>query len=77
MEIYRRIKPKYRTRNEEIVARIRAEVRAGPPIDPHMKIKRLTAEIAVMMALIHGGDWKVEIAPEDGFLVVCRRPPRK
>lgn len=65
--------PRYATRNDEIVAGLRDAAGAGPPIDPRMRVKRLTAEVAVAMALIHGGDWRIEIDHEDGFVVVRRR----
>lgn len=73
MAIEHQIKPRYETRNHEIVAGLREAAGAGPPIDPHMKVKRLTAEIAVAMALIHGGDFRVEIDHEAGMVLVCRR----
>lgn len=69
----RRYRPKYATRNEEIVAGLREAAGAGPPIDPAMKVKRLVAEIAIQMALIHGGDWRTEIDHEIGAVVVRRR----
>lgn len=62
-----------RTRNEEIIAGIRNSVGAGPPIDPITKVKRLTAEVAVTMALVHGGDWRIQIDHEIGLIVVARR----
>lgn len=65
-----------RTRNEEIIAGIRNSVGAGPPINREMKAKRLTAEVAVMMALLHGGDWRVQFEPEKGFLLISRRGRR-
>ncbi len=61
MAIIHRIKPRYASKNDEIVAGLRAAAGAGAPIDPHMRVKRLTAEVAIAMALIHGGDWKVQI----------------
>lgn len=77
MAIERRIKPKFKTKNEEIVAGIREAAGAGPPIDPHMKVKRLTAELAIAMALIHGGDWRVRIDHEEGLVAVARRGGRR
>lgn len=74
--IKRRIKPKYESRNHEIVAGLRDAAEAGPPVDPRMKIKRLMAEVAVLAALIHGGDWRVEHQPKKGFLLVSRRRER-
>lgn len=61
MAIERQIKQRYATRNEEIVAKLREAAGASPPIDPRMKIKRLTAEVAALMALLHGGEWQIEI----------------
>lgn len=73
-KITARVKPRYKTRNEEIVAGLREAAGAGPPIDPHMRIKKLVAETAVAMALIHGGDWRVQIDHEKGYVLVSRRP---
>lgn len=69
--------PRYATKNEEIVAGLRDVAGAGPPIDPHMKIKRLTAELSFTMALMHGGDWRVEVDHETGFVLVARRNQRR
>lgn len=73
MGIQHQVRPKYRSKNEEIVARLREDAGAAPPIDPHMKVKRLTAEVAVAMALLHGGDWRVEIDHQSGFVLVAPR----
>lgn len=69
--IKRRIKPKYESRNHEIIAGLRDAAGAGPPVDPYMKVKRLAAELSATMALIHGGDWTVQ-ADHDLRLVVIR-----
>lgn len=55
------------------VARVRAEARADPPIDPHMRLKKQVAEVSYLMALIHGGDWRVQIEPEKGIVLIARR----
>lgn len=73
MALHHRIKPKYRTRNDEIVARLRAEVGADAPVDPIMAIKKKTAELAYQLALLHGGDWQVQIDHQVGFVMVSRR----
>ena len=73
MAIDRQIRPRYTTRNEEIVAKIREAAGAAPPIDPRMRAKRLVAEIATLMALVHGGDWRVDFRPEEGSVTVLRR----
>lgn len=67
----RRYKPKYATRNEEIVAELRDAAGAAPPVDPAMRIKRNAAQIATDMALLHGGDWTAQI-DHDLRLVVVR-----
>lgn len=66
-------RPKYATRNDEIVAGLRDAAGAVAPLDPVMVIKRKTAEIATAMALLHGGDWRVQIDHERGFVFVTRR----
>lgn len=71
MSIHHRIKPRYPSRQHEIIANLRAEVGAGPPIDPYMKVKRLTAEVAVTMALVHGGEWRV-VVDHDAPMVLIR-----
>ena len=63
--------PRHKTRNEEIIARLRAEVGAGVPIDPRKKLKRLVAEASILMALIHGGDWRAQV-DHDLRLIVIR-----
>lgn len=62
-----------KTRINANVAKIRAEARADPPIDPQMRIKKRVAEVAYLMALIHGGDWRVQIEPENGIVLIARR----
>jgi len=73
MAIRHRIKPRYRTRNDQIIADLRNAAGAGPPVDPVMAVKRKAAEIAIQMAILHGGEWRIEVDHEDGFVVVRRR----
>ena len=73
MAIERQIKPRYETRNHEIVAKLRESAGAGPPVNREMRVKRLVAEIAIEMALLHGGDWRVQYQPEQGVIVIARR----
>lgn len=73
MAIIHRIKPKFNSRSEQIVARLRESTGAAAPIDPQIKLKRLVAEASTVMALIHGGDWKVQIDHEIGYVLVSRR----
>lgn len=77
MGIQHQVKPKYPSKNDEIVAGLREIAGAGPPIDPKMRVKRLAAEAATMMALLHGGDWRVQIEHEAGLIVIARRRARQ
>lgn len=74
MAIIHQIKQRYQSKNHQIIAELRSSVGAGPPIDPAMKVKRLTAEVAVQMALLHGGDWRVQIDHEKGYVLIDPRP---
>lgn len=65
--------PRYGTRNEEIVAELRKAAGAAAPLDPKTVIKRKSAEVAVAMALLHGGDWRVEIDHQTGFVLIAPR----
>ncbi len=73
MGIQHQVKPKFRTRNDEIVAGLRDSAGAVAPLDPHTVIRRKTAEVAVAMALLHGGDWRVEIDHQSGFVLIAPR----
>lgn len=64
---------RHATRNDEIVADLIATAGAVAPLDPKMVIKRKAAEIATAMALVHGGDWRVQIDHDEGFMVIARR----
>lgn len=68
----RRYKPRYRTRNDEIVANLISAAGAVAPLDPHVVIKRKAAEISTAMALIHGGDWRVAVDHEVPMVLIRR-----
>lgn len=71
--IYDRIRPKYKTKNEEIVAELFKAAGADTPAAPELIIKKKTAEVSALMALIHGGDWRVQIDHDVGLVVIARR----
>lgn len=73
MSIRHRIAPRYESRNHEIVAGLREAAGAGPPVDPKMAVKRYAAQISTAMALIHGGDWMVQIDHQEGFVLIVPR----
>ena len=41
-------------------------------IEP-MRIKKQVAEVAYLMALVHDEDWRVQIEPEKGVVLIARR----
>lgn len=71
--IERRFQPKYQTRNEAIIAGLRLATGTAGPIDPYMRVMKRAAEVAYLMALIHGGDWRIDVDHEVGSVVVRRR----
>jgi hypothetical protein len=73
--ISHQIRPKYKTRNDEIVAGLFESAGATPPAPPEIVIKRKAAELSALMALIHGGDWRVEIDHQSGFVLIAPRVP--
>lgn len=77
MALHHWIKPKYKTKNDEIVARLRAEAGADAPRDPVMSVKKKAAELAYLMALVHGGDWQTRIDHQEGLVMIARRGRRR
>lgn len=71
-----KVTARYASRNEEIVAGLREAAGAGPPVDPKMVVKRYAAQISTAMALIHGGDWRVQIDHEIGLVSIARNYQR-
>lgn len=73
MAIIHRIRPKYRNRKEEIVADLLYG--SGGATEDHLEtvIKRKAAEISIAMAVLHGGEWRVQIEHEEGFVHITRR----
>lgn len=68
-----KVRPRYPSRNHEIVASLRDAAGAGPPIDPEVRAKRLIAEAAILLALSRGGDWRLQFQPDRGVIVIARR----
>ena len=77
MAIEHRIKPKYQNRIEQTVANLRATAGADAPRDPRMMIKKKIADLAYLMALVHGGEWRVEQDPHGTFVLLSRRQRRR
>ena len=73
MAIIHRIQPKYRSRKEEIVADLLYGASGVTENEMEAVIKRKTAEISIAMAVLHGGDWRIQIDHEEGFVHITRR----
>ncbi|MBX4889809.1 hypothetical protein [Rhizobium bangladeshense] len=73
MAIIHRIRPKYQSRNEEIVADLLYGADGATENDLQTVIKRKAAEISIAMAVLHGGDWRIQVDHEDGFVHITRR----
>lgn len=44
--------------------------------EPQVTIEKMASELAGLMAEVHGGEWRFKVAPDDGYLVMSRHPPR-
>lgn len=75
MAIIHQIRRKYATKQEEIVGEIMEYAGALSSLDPEAVIKRKAAELAYFMALMHGGEWRVEVDHENPFVLVAPALP--
>lgn len=73
MAIIHRIRRKYDSRKEEIVADLLYGSGGATEGELETIIKRKAAEISIAMALLHGGDWRVQVDHQDGFVYITRR----
>lgn len=64
--------PCEKTRGEEALDRLRAIAAGVWPLDPAMRIERDAASIASAMAMVHGGEWRVQIDHVAGLVLVVR-----
>ena len=76
MAIIHQIRKKYQNRNEEIVADLLYGTDGATEGDLEIVIKRKAAEISFAMAILHGGDWRVQVDHEEGFVHITRRLQR-
>lgn len=75
MAIIHQIRRKYRTKQEETVGEIMEAAGALSSLDPEVVIKRKSAEVAYLMALMHGEEWRVEIDHENPFVLIAPALP--
>lgn len=76
MAIIHQIRRKYATKHDEIVADLLYGTGSTTESDLQTVIKRKAAEISIAMATLHGGEWRVQIDHEDGFVHITRRLQR-
>ncbi len=75
--IYDRIRKTYKTRNDEIIAGLIESAGAQHTPSPEVVVRRKATEISSIMASLHGGDWRVEIDHQSGFVLIAPRPARE
>lgn len=73
MAIIHQIRRKYASKAEETVADLLYGTGVKTEEEMETVIKRKAAEISIAMAILHGGDWRVQIDHEDGLVVIARR----
>lgn len=64
--------PRDKTRGEDTLEKLRAIAAGVWPLDPAIRIERDAASIASAMAMIHGGEWRVQIDHLAGIVLVVR-----
>jgi 23S rRNA-/tRNA-specific pseudouridylate synthase len=75
MAIIHQIRRKYASKNEEIVADLLYGPGIGTEQEMDTVIKRKAAEISIAMAILHGGEWRVEIDHENCFVLIAPQLP--
>lgn len=76
MAIIHQIRRKYDTKADEIVAELLYGPGVGTEQEMQTVIKRKAAEISIAMAILHGGEWRVQIDHEEPFVHITRRLKR-
>lgn len=74
MAIIHQIRRKYRTKQEETVADLLYGTGVKSEEEMDTVIKRKAAEISIAMAILHGGDWGVQVDHQRGAVLIARRP---
>ena len=74
--IKHQLQKRYASRNEKIIAELRDLANASAPQTPEMIVKKKAAEIAAAMALLHGGEWQVQVDHDLRFVLVAPQPAR-
>lgn len=73
MAIIHQVRRHFLSRNDEIVADLLYGTSAATEEEVSMVIKRKAAEISIAMAVLHGGDWRVQIDHDAAIVLITRR----
>ncbi len=76
MAIIHQVRRKYATKAEEIVADLLYGTGGKTEEEMEVIIKRKAAEISIAMAILHGGEWRVQIDHDEPFVHITRRLKR-
>ncbi|MCJ8053831.1 hypothetical protein GB928_018400 [Shinella curvata] len=76
MAIIHQIRRKYANKAEETVADLLYGSGVKTEEEMETVIKRKAAEISIAMAILHGGEWRVQIDHNDPFVHITRRLKR-
>lgn len=77
MGLSHRLRPRHATRNDEIVADLQAVGTALATLDHRTVLQEKAEDIADLMALLHGGHWRVRIDHDEGVVMIARRGRRQ
>lgn len=73
MAIIHQIRRKYASKSEETIADLLYGTGVKTEEEMETVIKRKAAEISIAMAILHGGEWRVQIDHEGPFVHITRR----
>lgn len=76
MAIIHQIRRKYASKAEETVAELLYGTGVKSEEEMETVIKRKAAEISIAMAILHGGEWRVQIDHDEPFVHITRRLQR-
>lgn len=73
MAIIHQIRRRYASKSEETVADLLYGTGVKTEEEMETVIKRKAAEISIAMAILHGGEWRVQIDHDEPFVHITRR----
>lgn len=73
MAIIHQIRRKFASKAEETIADLLYGTGVSTAEEMETVIKRKAAEISIAMAILHGGEWRVQIDHDEQFVHITRR----